>query len=144
MPEDEMKATRTLIARLPDGHLYTEKQVLRTNDRGGSAHERKLAKKNPPAPEWVRAERCIVRAGALDSTSVIQPGVEILPFGSEWMVDQAMENDAFAEAYRDFAIATVSEIDHQNADFARDPERGKIRKVKKVVLVYEEGMVEEL
>jgi len=126
---------------LQDGHLVVTKEVLRTNNVGGTARDRRRLNRMKAAPksEWRKAERKIFRTGTVDTATIVQPGVEIIPPGSEEMVDAAKENNTFAEAYIGFAKATVGEIEASTAAFKIAP----IPKMR-VVLFYESGAVEEL
>ena len=139
-----MKQMRTVIERYPDGHLAVKREVLHTNDRGGTAHERKLAKKNPPQPEWVRAECKIVRSDILYGSTVEQAGVEVLPASTPEIAAQAESNEELAGAFTCEALQRTLEIAARADAFAHDPQRGVIRKVKMVALVYEDGSVEPL
>lgn len=133
---------RTVVEKLPDGHLVVTQEVLRTNDRGGTSHDRKLAKKRPPKSEWRKAKRTIFRAGVTTEVVEFGPGIEILPFGE--YADLGRENEQFTRVYTGFARETIEESERQRDAFAHDPTFCKIRKVKKVILLNEDGTVEEL
>lgn len=139
--------SRTVIEKMPDGHLIIDKEIFRSNNAGGSAHDRKLAKRNPPLSAWRKdkAERRICRDGAVPiSPDGFEGKVQVLPFGSEEMRVRAAENDMLAADSTCFAHDIVEEINERVAAFDRDAAARQPRKVKKVVIVYENDTVEEL
>ncbi len=138
---------RFTIDAFNDGHVAFT--TLTSIEGGGSAHDRKKrarlkASGDAQERKWTRADRQIFKHGITEPLKFSSDHIELLPLGSEDIAQCSKENDDWSRIYTRFADATVAEIEAQAVAFARDPERGKIRKVKKVVLVNEDGTVEEL
>jgi len=138
---------RFAIDSFADGHVAVT--TFTSIEGGGSAHDRKVRRRQElrgeaPERKWSREDRKIFRHGITEPVTLAEGRIELLPFGSEDIKQCAKENENWARIYARFAAATVQSIADAADIFAHDLERGKIRKVKKVVLVNEDGTVEEL
>ena len=138
--------SRTVVELMPDGHIAVT--TLSRIEGGGNAHDRKVRKTREihgegPAPKWRRDDRRIFRTGVKQLVQVA-PNITLLPFGSEEMNEQAENNELLADDATCEAYERVQEINNNALVFDSDPRRCFMPKVKKVVIVYEGGMVEEL
>lgn len=134
---------KTLIELFEDNHLVVTRMIRRA-DSGTAADRRAIRKARERGEEpnpWRKAARKIFRDGKTHELPFIA-GVTFEEMGSN--TAQAEQNEACADAYTCDAYERVQEIEARNDAFAHDPSFCKIRKVKKVVLVNEDGTVEEL
>ena len=137
--------SRTVMELMPDGHIAVTKQVRRAD--GGTAADRRAARKarmNGAEPNpWRKAERKIFRS-TVPAEYKFGENITLLPFGSEDIVEQQQHNNFVSATSVAFAEGVGAVINANNDAFARDSKRCLMPKVKKVVIVYEGGMVEEL
>jgi hypothetical protein len=139
---------RFTIDSFADGHVAVT--TLTSIEGGGSAHDRKVRlrqEQNGTAPErkWSREDRKIFRQGVKESFQVGSRGdITLLPFGSEEISQCAKENEEWARIHARYAAATVKVIENLADAFDHDATRSNMPKVKKVVIVYENGTVEDL
>lgn len=138
---------RTVIEKFADGNLVMTRETRR-HIAVGSARDRRRANRQKDrgevAPEWRKAERKNFRDKEITEEIPFGPGVTVLPFGSPETAAIALENEELAGAYTCEAFDVTQKIAANIDAFAHDPSFCKIRKVKKVVLVNEDGTVEEL
>lgn len=137
--------SRTIVEKMPDGHIVVTKQV-RSGD-GGTARDRRALRKlrnlGEEPLQWHKAERKIFR-NTVPTEYQFGEGVMMLPFCSQEMSAIANDNQIAAAAAGSFAEMTAAEIDASNAAFEKDAPRRRIPKLRKIVLCFGDGTVEEL
>lgn len=138
---------RTVIEKFADGNLVMTRETRR-HLAIGSARDRRRSNRQKDrgeiAPEWRKAERKNFRDKEITEAIPFGPNVTVLLVGSPDIEEQTARNKAVSAFYTGSAQEQVARIESDIDAFAHDPSFCKIRKVKKVVLVNDDGTVEEL
>lgn len=134
---------RTVIEKFADGHLAMTRETRRHIAIGSARDRRRVNRqkdRGETAPEWRKAERKNFRDKEITEALSFGPNVTVLPLGSPEIEEQRIANYGTTQFYTVSAREDVNRIDADIDAFAHDPNFCVIRKVAKVVLVYEGGI----